>query len=129
MLMLPSSVTPLVAWTCNCEWIGVPVIWIEASRLCWKLRSTPNEVNGPKVWWANIRYYITRVSWNTYAPIWDTNAKTARGWLSRPLRELSPICGGSIPMAMDGQYGTIGATGETFYEHFNSPSRKMLRQW
>jgi len=24
---------------------------------------------------------------------------------------------GSIPMAMDGQYGTIGATGETFYEH------------
>jgi len=38
--------------------------------------------------------------------------------LSRPLRgTISYLWQGSIPMAMDGQYGTIGATGETFHEH------------
>ncbi len=115
MLMLPSSFTPLVAEAVTVM-NRVPVIWIELQDCAGNSEALLRS-DGPKV----DELILDIISLEFHETLMAPSGHQAEKQLEDAIETFKGnyllFVEGSIPMAMDGQYGTIGATGETFYEH------------
>ncbi len=115
MLMLPSSFTPLVAEAVTVM-NRVPVIWIELQDCAGNSEALLRS-DGPKV----DELILEIISLEFHETLMAPSGHQAEKQLEDAIKTFKGnyllFVEGSIPMAMDGQYGTIGATGETFYEH------------
>jgi quinone-reactive Ni/Fe-hydrogenase small subunit len=115
MLMLPSQFTPLVAKAATLM-NRVPVIWLELQDCAGNseaiLRSDAPTID---------ELILDVLSLEFNETIMAAAGHQAEEHLEEAMKTFKGkyICvvEGSIPLAMDGMYGTIGAQGETFEEH------------
>jgi len=113
--MLPSSFTPLVAEAVTVM-NRVPVIWIELQDCAGNSEALLRS-DGPKVDELILEIISLEFHETLMAPSGHQAEKQLEDAIETFKGNYLLFVEGSIPMAMDGQYGTIGATGETFYEH------------
>ncbi|WP_298754678.1 hydrogenase small subunit [uncultured Arcobacter sp.] len=114
-LMLPPMFTPLVAEATELM-NRVPVIWIELQDCAGNsealLRSSAPTVDDLLFDVLSLEFHET---------IMAASGHQADAQLEDAIEHFKGkyllFVEGSIPMAMNGQYGTIGASGETFHEH------------
>ncbi|NPA60563.1 MAG: hydrogenase small subunit [Epsilonproteobacteria bacterium] len=115
MLMLPAQFTPLVAKAAELM-NRVPVIWIELQDCAGNseaiLRSDAPTIDELILETISLEFNETLMAAAGHAAEEHLNEamKTFKG-------KYLCVVEGSIPMEMDGYYGTIGASGETFKEH------------
>jgi len=115
MLLLPSSFTPLVA-DAALLMNRAPVIWIELSDCAGNTEAMLRS-DGPKI--DEILLDIISLEFNE--TIMAAAGHQAEKQLEDAMHTFKDkyllFVEGAVPMGMNGQYGTIGAKGETFYDH------------
>jgi len=115
MLMLPASFTPLVA-EAAVMMNRVPVVWIELQDCAGNTEALIRS-DGPKI--DEIILDIISLEFNE--TLLAASGHQAEKQLEDAIEHFKGkyllFVEGSVPMGMDGQYGTIGATGETFHDH------------
>ncbi len=115
MLMLPASFTPLVA-DAALLMNRAPVIWIELSDCAGNTEAMLRS-DGPKI--DEILLDIISLEFNE--TIMAAAGHQAEAQLEDAMHTFKDkyllFVEGAVPMGMNGQYGTIGAHGETFYNH------------
>jgi quinone-reactive Ni/Fe-hydrogenase small subunit len=115
MLMLPASFTPLVAEAAVLM-NRVPVIWIELQDCAGNsealLRSDGPQIDEIILDIISLEFHETLM-----APSGHQAEKQLEDAIEHFKGKYLLFVEGSIPMGMDGQYGTIGAKGETFVDH------------
>jgi quinone-reactive Ni/Fe-hydrogenase small subunit len=115
MLMLPSSFTPLVA-DAALLMNRAPVIWIELSDCAGNTEAMLRS-DGPKI--DEILLDIISLEFNE--TIMAAAGHQAEKQLEDAIETFKDkyllFVEGAVPMGMDGHFGTIGAQGETFYDH------------
>ncbi|MCF6340628.1 MAG: hydrogenase small subunit [Sulfurimonas sp.] len=115
MLMLPSSFTPLVA-DAALLMNRAPVIWIELSDCAGNTEAILRS-DGPKI----DELLLDIISLEFNETIMAASGHQAEAQLEDAMHTFKDkyllFVEGAIPMGLDGQYGTIGAHAETFYDH------------
>lgn len=114
-LMLPSNFTPLIAKAAELM-NRVPVIWIELQDCAGNseaiLRSDAPTID---------ELILETISLEFNETIMSAAGHQAEEHLEEAMHTFKGkylcVVEGSIPLAMDGMYGTIGASGETFKDH------------
>lgn len=121
MLMLPASFTPLVA-DAALLMNRAPVIWIELSDCAGNTEAMLRS-DGPKI--DEILLDIISLEFNE--TIMAASGHQAEAQLEDAMHTFKDkyllFVEGAVPMGMDGQYGTIGAHAETFYDHLMRVSK------
>jgi quinone-reactive Ni/Fe-hydrogenase small subunit len=116
-LMLPSMFTPLVAEAAELM-TRVPVIWIELQD-CVGNSEALLRSDGPKI----DEIVLDIISLEFHETLMAPSGHQAEKQLEEAMHHFKGkyllFVEGAIPMAMNGQYGTIGASGETFEEHLH----------
>ncbi len=115
MLMLPSAFTPLVAEAAVLM-NRLPVIWIELQDCAGNsealLRSDGPQIDEIILDIISLEFHETLM-----APSGHQAEKQLEDAIEHFKGKYLLFVEGSIPMGIDGQYGTLGAKGETFYDH------------
>jgi len=115
MLMLPASFTPLVA-EAAVMMNRVPVVWIELSDCAGNTEALIRS-DGPKI--DEIILDIISLEFNE--TLLAASGHQAEKQLEDAIEHFKGkyllFVEGAVPMGLDGQYGTIGASGETFHDH------------
>lgn len=115
MLMLPASFTPLVA-DAALLMNRAPVIWLELQD-CAGNSEALLRADGPKI----DEIVLDIISLEFHETLQAASGHQAEKQLDEAMEHFKDkyllFVEGAIPMAMDGQYGTLGASGETFYDH------------
>jgi quinone-reactive Ni/Fe-hydrogenase small subunit len=115
MLMLPATFTPLVAEAAELM-NRVPVIWIELSDCAGNTEALIRS-DGPKI--DEIILDIISLEFNE--TLLAASGHQAEKQLEDAVEHFKGkyllFVEGAVPMGMDGQFGTIGATAETFHDH------------
>jgi quinone-reactive Ni/Fe-hydrogenase small subunit len=115
MLMLPASFTPLVA-EAAVMMNRVPVIWIELSDCAGNTEALIRS-DGPKI--DEIILDIISLEFNE--TLLAASGHQAEKQLEDAVEHFKGkyllFVEGAVPMGLNGQYGTIGASGETFHDH------------
>ncbi len=121
MLMLPASFTPLVA-DAALLMNRAPVIWIELSDCAGNTEAMLRS-DGPKI--DEILLDIISLEFNE--TIMAASGHQAEAQLEDAMHTFKDkyllFVEGAVPMGMNGQFGTIGAQGETFYDHLMRVSK------
>ena len=121
MLMLPASFTPLVAEV-TLLMNRAPVIWLELQD-CAGNSEALLRADGPKI----DEIVLDIISLEFHETLMAASGHDAEKQLEDAMHtfkgEYLLFVEGSIPMGMNGQYGTIGASGETFYDHLMRVSK------
>ncbi|HHD74471.1 MAG TPA: hydrogenase, partial [Nitratifractor sp.] len=120
MLMLPASFTPLVAKAATLM-NRVPVIWIELQDCAGNSEALLRS-DGPKV----DEIILDIISLEFQETLMAASGHQAEKQLEDAIATFKGkyllFVEGSVPMGMDGQFGTIGAKAETFYDHLKRVS-------
>ena len=115
MLMLPASFTPLVA-DAALLMNRAPVIWIELSDCAGNTEAMLRS-DGPKI--DEILLDIISLEFNE--TIMAASGHQAEAQLEDAMEHFKDkyllFVEGAVPMGMNGQFGTIGAEGETMHDH------------
>jgi quinone-reactive Ni/Fe-hydrogenase small subunit len=115
MLMLPASFTPLVA-DAALLMNRAPVIWIELSDCAGNTEAMLRS-DGPKI--DEILLDIISLEFNE--TIMAASGHQAEAQLEDAMHTFKDkyllFVEGAVPMGMNGQFGTIGAEGETMHDH------------
>lgn len=115
MLMLPPMFTPLVAEAAELM-TRVPVIWLELQDCAGNSEALLRS-DGPKI----DEILLDIISLEFHETLMMAAGHQAEAQLHDAMETFKGkyllFVEGSIPMGMEGQYGTIGASGETFHEH------------
>ena len=115
MLMLPASFEPLVAEAVELM-NRAPVIWIELQDCAGNSEALLRS-DGPKI----DEIVLDIISLEFHETLMAPSGHQAEKQLEEAIEHFKGkyllFVEGAIPMAMDGHYGTIGASGETFKEH------------
>ncbi len=115
MLMLPASFTPLVA-DAALLMNRAPVIWIELADCAGNTEAMLRS-DGPKI--DEILLDIISLEFNE--TIMAASGHQAEAQLEDAMHTFKDkyllFVEGAVPMGMNGQFGTIGAQAETFYDH------------
>jgi quinone-reactive Ni/Fe-hydrogenase small subunit len=115
MLMLPASFTPLVA-DAALLMNRAPVIWIELSDCAGNTEAMLRS-DGPKI--DEILLDIISLEFNE--TIMAASGHQAEAQLEDAMETFKDkyllFVEGAVPMGMNGQFGTIGAEGETMHDH------------
>jgi len=115
MLMLPSSFTPLVA-DAALLMNRAPVIWIELSDCAGNTEALLRS-DGPKV--DEILLDVISLEFNE--TIMAASGHQAEAQLEDAMETFKDkyllFVEGAVPMGLNGQFGTIGAEGETMHDH------------
>ena len=121
MLMLPSSFTPLVA-DAALMMNRAPVIWIELSDCAGNTEAMLRS-DGPKI--DEILLDIISLEFNE--TIMAASGHQAEAQLEDAMHTFKDkyllFVEGAVPMGMNGQFGTIGAEGETMHDHLQRISK------
>ena len=121
MLMLPASFTPLVA-DAALLMNRAPVIWLELQD-CAGNSEALLRADGPKI----DEIVLDIISLEFHETLQAASGHQAEKQLEDAMHtfkgEYLLFVEGSIPMGLNGQYGTIGASGETFYDHLMRVSK------
>jgi quinone-reactive Ni/Fe-hydrogenase small subunit len=121
MLMLPASFTPLVA-EATLLMNRAPVIWIELQDCAGNSEALLRS-DGPKI----DEIILDIISLEFHETLQAASGHQAEKQLEEAMETFKDkyllFVEGAIPMAMNGQYGTIGASGETFYDHLMRVSK------
>ena len=121
MLMLPSMFTPLVAQATELM-NRVPVIWLELQD-CAGNSEALLRADGPKIEEIVLDIISLEFHETLMAPAGHQAEKQLEDAMHTFAGKYLLFVEGSIPMGMNGQYGTIGASGETFYDHLMRVSK------
>jgi quinone-reactive Ni/Fe-hydrogenase small subunit len=115
MLMLPATFSPLVAEAAELM-NRVPVIWIELSDCAGNTEALIRS-DGPKI--DEIILDIISLEFNE--TLLAASGHQAEKQLEDAVEHFKGkyllFVEGAVPMGMNGQFGTIGASGETFHDH------------
>ncbi len=115
MLMLPASFSPLVAEAAVLM-NRVPVIWMELSDCAGNSEALLRS-DGPKI----DEIVLDIVSLEFHETLQAASGHQAEKQMEEAIEHFKGkyllFVEGAIPLAMDGQYGTIGAKAETFKDH------------
>ena len=115
MLMLPASFTPLVA-EAAVMMNRVPVVWIELQDCAGNSEALLRS-DGPKV----DEIILDIISLEFHETLMSPSGHQAERQLEDAIETFKGkyllFVEGSIPMGIDGHYGTIGAKAETFIDH------------
>jgi quinone-reactive Ni/Fe-hydrogenase small subunit len=115
MLMLPPMFTPLVAEAAELM-SRVPVIWLELQDCAGNSEALLRS-DGPKI----DEILLDIISLEFHETLMMAAGHQAEAQLHDAMKTFKGkyllFVEGSIPMGMEGQYGTIGAGGETFHDH------------
>ncbi len=115
MLMLPASFTPLVA-EATLLMNRAPVIWLELQDCAGNSEALLRS-DGPKI----DEIVLDIISLEFHETLQAASGHQAEKQLEDAMHTFKDkyllFVEGAIPMAMDGQFGTIGASGETFHDH------------
>ena len=115
MLMLPASFTPLVA-EAAVMMNRVPVVWIELQDCAGNSEALLRS-DGPKV----DEIILDIISLEFHETLMSPSGHQAEKQLEDAIETFKGkyllFVEGSIPMGIDGHYGTIGAKAETFIDH------------
>lgn len=115
MLMLPASFTPLVA-DAALLMNRAPVIWIELQDCAGNSEALLRS-DGPKI----DEIVLDIISLEFHHTLQAASGHEAEKQLEDAVHTFKDkyllFVEGSIPMGLNGQYGTIGASGETFYDN------------
>lgn len=115
MLMLPPMFTPLVAEAAELM-SRVPVIWLELQDCAGNSEALLRS-DGPKI----DEILLDIISLEFHETLMMAAGHQAEAQLHDAMEAFKGkyllFVEGSIPMGMEGQYGTIGAGGETFHDH------------
>ena len=115
MLMLPASFTPLVA-EAAVMMNRVPVVWIELQDCAGNSEALLRS-DGPKV----DEIILDIISLEFHETLMSPSGHQAERQLEDAIETFKGkyllFVEGAVPMGLDGQYGTIGASGETFHDH------------
>lgn len=115
MLMLPPMFTPLVA-DAAVIMNRAPVIWLELQD-CAGNSEALLRADGPKI----DEIVLDIISLEFHETLQAASGHQAEKQLEEAMEHFKGkyllFVEGSIPMGMEGQYGTIGASGETFHDH------------
>jgi len=121
MLMLPASFTPLVA-EATLHMNRAPVIWLELQDCAGNSEALLRS-DGPKV----DEIVLDIISLEFHETLQAASGHQAEKQLEDAMETFKDkyllFVEGSIPMANNGLYGTIGASGETFYDHLMRVSK------
>ena len=121
MLMLPASFTPLVA-DAALLMNRAPVIWLELQDCAGNSEALLRS-DGPKI----DEIVLDIISLEFHETLQAASGHQAEKQLEDAMHTFKDkyllFVEGAIPMAMNGQYGTIGASGETFYDHLMRVSK------
>ncbi len=121
MLMLPASFTPLVA-DAALLMNRAPVIWLELQDCAGNSEALLRS-DGPKI----DEIVLDIISLEFHETLQAASGHQAEKQLEDAMEHFKDkyllFVEGSIPMEMDGQYGTIGASAETFYDHLMRVSK------
>ncbi len=121
MLMLPASFTPLVA-DAALLMNRAPVIWLELQDCAGNSEALLRS-DGPKI----DEIVLDIISLEFHETLQAASGHQAEKQLEEAIEHFKDkyllFVEGSIPMADDGIYGTIGASGETFYDHLMRVSK------
>ena len=115
MLMLPASFTPLVAKAATLM-NRVPVIWIELQDCAGNSEALLRS-DGPKVDEIILDIISLEFHETLMAPSGHQAEKQLEDAVNTFKGKYILFVEGSVPMGIDGHFGTIGAKAETFYEH------------
>ncbi|MGD9970372.1 MAG: hydrogenase small subunit [Sulfuricurvum sp.] len=115
MLMLPSMFTPLVAEAAELM-NRVPVIWLELQDCAGNSEALLRS-DGPKI----DEIILDIISLEFHETLMAAAGHQAEAQLEDAMETFKGkyllFVEGAIPMGMNGQYGTVGASGETFHDH------------
>ena len=121
MLMLPASFTPLVAEAAVLM-NRVPVVWIELQDCAGNSEALLRS-DGPKI----DEIILDIISLEFHETLMAPSGHQAEKQLEEAIEHFKGkyllFVEGSIPMGLDGQFGTIGAKGETFVDHLTRLSK------
>jgi quinone-reactive Ni/Fe-hydrogenase small subunit len=120
MLMLPASFTPLVAKAATLM-NRVPVIWIELQDCAGNSEALLRS-DGPKV----DEIILDIISLEFHETLMAASGHQSEKQLEDAIETFKGkyllFVEGSVPMGIDGHFGTIGAKAETFYNHLKRVS-------
>ena len=115
MLMLPASFTPLVA-DAALLMNRAPVIWLELSDCAGNSEALLRS-DGPKI----DEIVLDIISLEFHETLQAASGHQAEKQLEDAMETFKDkyllFVEGAVPLGMDGQFGTVGASGETFHEH------------
>ena len=121
MLMLPASFTPLVAEAAVLM-NRVPVIWIELQDCAGNSEALLRS-DGPQI----DEIILDIISLEFHETLQAASGHQAEKQMDEAMEHFFGkyllFVEGSIPRGMNGQYGTIGAKGETFEEHLHRATK------
>lgn len=121
MLMLPASFTPLVAEAAVLM-NRVPVIWIELQDCAGNSEALLRS-DGPQI----DEIILDIISLEFHETLQAASGHQAEKQMDEAMEHFFGkyllFVEGSIPRGMNGQYGTIGARGETFEEHLHRAAK------
>jgi len=115
MLMLPASFTPLVAEAATLM-NRVPVVWIELQDCAGNSEALLRS-DGPKVDEIILDIISLEFHETLMAPSGHQAEKQLEDAIETFKGKYLLFVEGSVPMGIDGQFGTLGAKGETFIDH------------
>jgi quinone-reactive Ni/Fe-hydrogenase small subunit len=117
MLMLPASFTPLVAEAAVLM-NRVPVIWVELQDCAGNSEALLRSY-GPKI----DEIILDIISLEFHETLQAASGHQAEKQMDEAMEHFDGkyllFVEGSVPLGMNGQYGTIGARGETFVDHLH----------
>ena len=120
MLMLPASFTPLVAEAAVLM-NRVPVIWLELQDCAGNSEALLRS-DGPKI----DEIILDIISLEFHETLQAASGHQAEKQMNDAMEHFKGkyllFVEGAVPLGMNGNYGTIGATGETFVEHLHRAS-------
>ncbi len=117
MLMLPASFTPLVAEAAVLM-NRLPVIWVELSDCAGNSEALLRS-DGPKI----DEIVLDIISLEFHETLQSASGHQAEKQMNDAMEHFQGkyllFVEGAVPLGMDGNFGTIGATGETFKDHLD----------
>jgi len=121
MLMLPASFTPLVAEAAVLM-NRVPVIWVELSDCAGNSEALLRS-DGPKI----DEIILDIISLEFHETLQAASGHQAEKQMNEAMEHFNGkyllFVEGAVPLGMNGNYGTIGATGETFVDHLHRAAK------
>lgn len=124
MLMLPPMFSPLVAEAAELM-NRAPVIWLELQDCAGNSEALLRS-DGPKI----DEIVLDIISLEYHETLQAASGFQAEKQLDEAIETFKGkfllFVEGSIPMGMNGQYGTIGASGETFHDHLMRVSKDAV---
>ncbi len=121
MLMLPASFTPLVAEAAVLM-NRVPVIWIELQDCAGNSEALLRS-DGPQI----DEIILDIISLEFHETLQAASGHQAEKQMDEAMEYFHGkyllFVEGAVPLGMDGQYGTIGAKGETFKDHLHRAAK------